>query len=179
MLMARAGEPVTLIGVRSRNHPQQVAKRKPNDEVDDRATPWDEYTKLVSAYGPFSIDVAAASHNTKCVRYYDRDTDGLSQPWGDEDVWCNPPYSNIEPWLVKAWDEWGSADPPHSITMLLPNNRAEQGWWQRHVEPLRERDGFSVAFLPGRMRFIKKGATEVGPNERPPFGVCLLLWRTP
>lgn len=32
--------------------------------------------------------------------------------------------------------------------MLLPANRTEQGWWQRHVEP----------------------------NERPPFGCCLVIW---
>lgn len=58
----------------------------------------------------------------------------------------------------------------------LPANRTEQGWWQRWVEPGRLDGALQVEFLPGRMRFIKAGATEVGPNERPPFGVCLVIW---
>lgn len=89
-------------------------------------------------------------------------------------VWCNPPYSAIEPWLIKAWQE---APTARAIVMLLPANRTEQKWWQRHVEKQRDRgSGFRVEFLPGRMRFIKRGQLDVGPNERPPFGCCLLIW---
>lgn len=86
-------------------------------------------------------------------------------------MWCNPPYSAIEPWVQKAWKS--SAD---LVVMLLPANRTEQGWWQRWVEPGRLDGTLRVEFLPGRMRFIKAGALEVGPNERPPFGVCLVIW---
>ena len=62
--------------------------------------------------------------------------------------------------------------------MLLPANRPEQPWWQTWVEPYRDRPGspLTVRFLPGRLRFIKPGATEIKPNERPPFGCCLLIW---
>jgi hypothetical protein len=31
--------------------------------------------------------------------------------------------------------------PSRGIVMLLPNNRMEQGWWQRLVEPFRDRVG--------------------------------------
>jgi hypothetical protein len=105
--------------------------------------------------------------------------DGLAQPWTGERVWCNPPYSQIEPWLLKAWDSApivkGGAD---LIVMLLPANRTEQGWWQRNVEGQRNLPGlwFSVEFLPGRPRFIKHGFERVEPNQRPPFGCCLLIW---
>ena len=37
---------------------------------------------------------------------------------------------------------------------------------------------FLVEFLPGRMRFIAAGADDIGPNERPPFGCCLLIWES-
>lgn len=60
--------------------------------------------------------------------------------------------------------------------MLLPANRTEQGWWQDHVEPFRRAGQVSVEFLRGRQRFIAPGADGIGPNERPPFGVCLLIW---
>jgi len=126
-------------------------------------------------FGEFTLDVAAAAHNAKCERYFDLETNGLSQSWAGERVWCNPPYSAIEPWVRKAWAE---APLTRGIVMLLPANRTEQKWWQGLVEQRRDRpgSGLSVEFLPGRMRFIKAGALEVGPNERPPFGVCLLIW---
>ena len=162
---------MSLVGFRARNHPQQTAKPL----VDDRATTPEDFAAIATRLGPFTIDVAAAAHNTKCDRFYDVAADGLAQSWAGERVWCNPPYSSIEPWLVKAWAE---ADAAGTIVMLLPANRTEQGWWQRHVEPYRDvaRDIFRVEFLPGRMRFIKPGDTEIKPNQRPPFGCCLLIW---
>lgn len=43
-----------------------------------------------------------------------------------------------------------------------------QTWWQRLVEQRRDRgEG---------LRFLKRGQQVIGPNERPPFGVCLLIW---
>jgi hypothetical protein len=109
--------------------------------------------------------------------------DGLAQPWAGERVWCNPPYSNIEPWVQKAWAEVvddGAGFLPGGaelIVMLVPANRCEQGWWQRHVEPRRDRGfWFGVEFLPGRPRFIKHGHDRVEPNQRPPFGCALLIW---
>jgi hypothetical protein len=49
--------------------------------------------------------VAAAPHNAKCPAYYDREQDGLEQPWHGV-VWCNPPYSGLDAWVEKAWREW-------------------------------------------------------------------------
>lgn len=64
------------------------------------------------------------------------------------------------------------------VVMLLPANRTEQGWWQDYVEPLRDRPDspLRVEFLRGRQRFVLPGAESIGPNERPPFGCCLLIW---
>lgn len=192
---------MSLVGFRASNHPQQVTRSGPLDEVDDRGTPQDFWDELNAQYR-FTLDVAAAPHNAKTERYYTRLADGLLQPWTGS-VWCNPPYSGLDRWLEKAWTEFCRLDriewngshrvggnvipPPHTIVMLLPANRPEQPWWQKWVEPYR--DGcrghddhtemcgvLHVEFLPGRLRFIKPGATEVKPNERPPFGCCLLVW---
>lgn len=83
----------------------------------------------------------------------------------------SPPYA-------KAWDQWQTAE---LIVMLLPANRTEQGWWQRQVEHHRRvfYPEFQVEFLPGRLRFLAPGASEIKPNERPPFGCCLLIWDYP
>jgi phage N-6-adenine-methyltransferase len=161
---------VSLIGFKAQNHPQQQVC----DEVDDRSTTAEDFAWF-STLGPFTLDVAAAPHNMKCAKYFTVRDDGLRQSWSGERVWCNPPYSNIGLWVEKAWQEHETAD---GIAMLLPANRTEQSWWQRWVEPHRDQadSPLSVTFLPGRMRFIRAGATRVGMNERPPFGCCLLTW---
>lgn len=166
---------MTLIGVRSKNHPQQVAKRGVDRNGDDRATEPGFFSDLHARFS-FTIDVAAAAHNAKLPRFWTLADDGLRQSWAGERVWCNPPYSAIWPWIRKAW--WETNCP--LVVMLLPANRTEQRWWQREVEPHRDRGGvLSVEFLPGRLRFIAAGAEGIGPNERPPFGCCLLIWNRP
>jgi phage N-6-adenine-methyltransferase len=163
---------MSLVGFKGKNHPQQTGRRGPNPLVDDRQTAPEVFAPLHERFG-FTIDVAASARNAKLPRYYSIEDDGLVQPWAGERVWCNPPYSSIEPWVVKAWQE----PDAEVVVMLLPANRTEQGWWQRHVEPHRDKGGgVRVEFLPGRMRFIAPDALEIKPNERPPFGVCLLIW---
>lgn len=166
---------MSLVGYRSQNHPQQTGKRGPRPEVDDRATSPEVFDPLNERFR-FTIDVAASAENAKCERYYSIKNDGLEQCWYGERVWCNPPYSNIRPWVEKAWAEWPYAE---LIVMLLPQNRTEQAWWQELVEPRRDQLGYEdlrTEFLPGRLRFIAPGATEIRPNERPPFGCVLLIW---
>lgn len=165
---------MSLLGFKAQNHPQQTLPSGPMDDVDDRATHPKYFETYSERFGEFTLDVAAAAHNTKCDRFYDLEADGLRQSWAGEHVWCNPPYSAIEPWVRKAWTE---AAGTRGIVMLLPANRTEQKWWQQQVEPHRDcGSALRVEFLPGRMRFIKAGQLDVGPNERPPFGCCLLIW---
>lgn len=164
-----------LVGFKAANHPQQIDVRGADDDIDDRATLPIYVEAFEERFGKFTIDVAAAAHNTKCERFYTKEDDGLAQSWAGERVWCNPPYSDIYPWVHKAWAEH---EATKGIVMLLPANRTEQRWWQQLVEPRRDRgSGLTVEFLPGRMRFLRPGQTEIGPNERPPFGCVLLIWR--
>lgn len=167
-----------LVGFKAKNHRQQVAKRGPDALVDDRGTHPDDFAKWDAELGPFTLDAAAAPHNAKCARYFTEADNGLAQSWSGAKVWCNPPYSNLGDWLYKAWYEHPFT---RGIVMLLPANRVEQAWWQEHVEPYRDRPDspLTVRFLPGRLRFIKPGATEIKPNERPPFGCALLIWADP
>jgi phage N-6-adenine-methyltransferase len=164
---------VSLVKFHARNHRQQVGRRGADPLVDDRATTPETFAPLHERFG-FSIDVAASPHNAKLDRYFTFEQNGLEQSWAGERVWCNPPYSDIGPWIRKAWAEVDA----QVIVMLLPANRTEQVWWQEHVEPYRDRPGtvLRTEFLRGRLRFIAAGRTEVGPNERPPFGCVLLIW---
>lgn len=196
---------MTLTGFKAQNHPQQVSKRGARPEVDNLETPWEFFAPLHERfcftldaaalphnakceryYAPPGVlgrcmwaqegecgpaGCTGCEHGGSGPLGYD----GLAQSWAHERVWCNPPYSDIEPWAVKARCEKRNAQ---LIVMLVPANRTEQGWWQRQIEPYRDQPGspLRVEFLPGRLRFIKHGHDRVEPNQRPPFGCALLVW---
>jgi phage N-6-adenine-methyltransferase len=183
---------MTLAGFKSNNHPQQTAKRGASDEVDDRGTDPAFIASLEERFGKFTLDVAAAPHNAKAPKFYTREDDGLTRHWFGR-VWCNPPYSDCGAWVRKAWQQWESRYPDTDagrkaslmfrddvrlIVMLLPANRVEQGWWQDHVEPFRDRaeSPLRVEFLRGRMRFDRPDWQPGPKGDRPPFGCCLLIW---
>jgi phage N-6-adenine-methyltransferase len=166
---------VSLVGYQARNHPQQTAKRGADSAVDDRAITAEDFASLNDRFR-FTVDAAATTANARLERFWTVDDDALMLPWTGERVWCNPPYSHPGRWVEKAWAEWDRM-PPELIVMLMPANRTEQQWWQLLVEPFRDRHhGLRVEFLPGRMRFLRNGAPAITPNERPPFGCCLLIW---
>jgi phage N-6-adenine-methyltransferase len=169
--------PVSVVGYKARNHPQQVDRRGADPAVDDRAITAEDFAPLHERFR-FTVDAAATTENARLERYWTAEDDALVLSWAGERVWCNPPYSHpsLERWVDKAWTEWDRV-PPELIVMLVPANRTEQRWWQLRVEPLRDRGcGLRTEFLPGRMRFLREGQKAIGPNERPPFGCCLLIW---
>jgi len=91
-------------------------------------------------------------------------------------VWCNPPFSDLTPWVEKAWVSRAV------VVMLIPANRTEQGFWQEMVEPYRDRlDGLlRTRFLRGRTQFGTPETPDGAKwNSSPPFGCVLLQWGTP
>lgn len=166
---------MSLVGFKARNHPQQDAK----DWVDDRAVLPEFFAPLNDRFR-FSVDAAASAANAVLPRFWTKEDDALLRLWAGDRVWCNPPYSNLAPWLAKAW--WEMQAGCELIVMLVPSNRTEQRWWQKYVEPFRDRgprDGVSLRceFIPNRMRFKWPAERVVPPKgDRPPFGVCLLIW---
>jgi phage N-6-adenine-methyltransferase len=164
---------VSLVGFSAQNHPQQTGRRGARPEVDNLETPWEFFAPLHSRFR-FTLDACALPHNAKCERFHTPEQDGLAQSWRSERVWCNPPYSSIEPWVAKA-----RGSGAELVVLLLPANRTEQGWWQRQVEPFRREGSLNVEFLAGRLRFIKHGHDRVEPNQRPPFGCCLVILNRP
>ena len=152
----------------------------------------------------FTLDVAADERNALCERFctqfgtcYEPGTDlhdwderdGLLYPWEGESVWCNPPFSDIYPWICKAWGEFRSA---RSIVMLVPANRTEQAWWQKGVAPFVKANEFSVRWPAKRQHFLVNGEpcwkrdkagelilTKKGKKQRssPKFACALVIWR--
>ncbi len=52
----------------------------------------------------FDLDVCAEPWNHKLPRYFSLvdGVDGLKASWKGARVWCNPPYSDVRPWLEKG-----------------------------------------------------------------------------
>lgn len=135
----------------------------------------------------WDLDVAACEESHLTEDFYTRAQDGLLQPWRGW-AWCNPPFSDIRPWVERAWLAMIDRETD-GVAMLLPASRTEQAWFQDCVEPYRDgrRPALAQAgsedirltthFLPGRTRFGHPGNPEGVGVGSPPFGCVLLIWR--
>ena len=73
----------------------------------------------------FDIDVAAPVNGVPyipCKRWFSQADDGLTQDWAGL-VWCNPPYSNILPWVKRL-------NLHRNGVALLPHTK---GAWRREI----------------------------------------------
>lgn len=150
----------------------------PEDPGDCRQTPPDLFARLDEEFH-FTIDVCASARNAKCHVFYGREDDGLEKSWSHCRAWCNPPYSDIESWIRKAWREMlEEIDPCDLIVMLIPNDRTDQPWWQELIEPYRDRPGslLRTRFPPGRIKFWPAGLDGPGEKNQPKCGSVLLIW---
>lgn len=75
---------------------------------------------------------------------------GLMREWASP-CFCNPPYSNIAPWLEKAMLE---SKAGKTVVMLIPS-RTDTRWWHAYVMKASE-----IRFIKGRLKFngAKNGA---------------------
>lgn len=108
----------------------------------------------------FTLDPCATPQNTKCENYYTKEDDGLSKSWLGERVFINPPYSQIDKWVDKAFEEAEHA----FIVMLLPS-RTDRPWFTKILN-----SGSHIFFIEKRLKF--KGAKSSAPF--PSVVVCII-----
>lgn len=98
----------------------------------------------VNAKYHFTLDTCATSENAKCVNYFTPEQDGLKQDWGNNIVWCNPPYGReIGKWVKKSYD---AAMNGALVVMLIPA-RTDTKYFHEYVIK------GSVKFIKGRLKF--------------------------
>ena len=115
---------------------------KPNDYW---ATPQSLFDELHREFN-FTIDVCANADNAKLPRYWTEEDDALSKSWAGERCFMNPPYSQVERWLKKAWSEgWVN----RGLVVALINVATDTEYWHNYVEGIAE-----VRFLRGRVKFV-------------------------
>lgn len=109
-------------------------------------------------YGDFSLDVCAAHGTNKCAKYYTIAENSLIQAW-DTLNWCNPPYSDIRPWVEKAALE---VNLGNRTVMLLPADFSTK-WFKM------------VWDLASEVLIINKRVSFVGASASPKFASFLCL----
>jgi phage N-6-adenine-methyltransferase len=113
----------------------------------------------------FNGDVAASEDNKLCKQYYGEKSNALCNYWFDSN-WCNPPYSDIGPWIEKSHQQHLLGK---TIVMLVPADTSVR-WFKRAIETCNE-----ARFISGRLSFINAEAQKpVSGNNK---GSVLLIWR--
>ena len=95
----------------------------------------------------FDLDVAAPVGGVPWIpalQSYSQADDGLTQPWHGL-VWCNPPFSDILPW-IRRLNQHGNG------IALLPHTK---GAWRREVWA--NADGITEWQTLSEIRFIHRG----------------------
>src|SRR6185369_12177294 len=113
---------------------------------DDWETPDEVFWPLNEEFG-FTLDVCADVYNRKCERFFSKEKDGLAQIWAPEVCWLNPPYSEWQRGVEKAYVE---AACGATVVALLPartDTRAFHEWiWRESTVEIR--------FVKGRVKFV-------------------------
>jgi phage N-6-adenine-methyltransferase len=123
------------------------------------STPPGLFDELDREFG-FELDVCATAENAKCAVFYDRELNGLAQPWRGV-CWMNPPYgTEIDRWVRKAFQE---AQAGATVVCLLPA-RVDTSWWHEYASR------GEVRFLRGRLKFG-------GAANSAPFPSAIVVFR--
>lgn len=132
----------------------------------------------------WTLDVAACAAAHLAPRYLTKKENGLITSWWG-DVVFNPPWSNIGPWLEKAWIEWERQVSQRgrrivrTMTGILPSTRTDLDWWQEQVEFKRDRprSPLRVRFLRGRNKYGNPDDLLGKGQGTPEFGTVILGWK--
>lgn len=91
------------------------------------------------------MDVAASDNNKLCDMWMTKDDNALNTSWSVWGNWCNPPYSDIMPWVKKAIKEMGRG----CLTVMLIPADTSVKWFKAAFENCTE-----CHFISGRLSFI-------------------------
>lgn len=115
-----------------------------SNKSDEWTTPDDIFQSLDEEFG-FDLDPCSTEENHKCKQYYTKETDGLTKSWGGCRVFCNPPYSQIDKWVEKAYRE-GQKDNT-TVVLLIPS-RTDTRYFHNFIYHRAE-----IRFVKGRLKF--------------------------
>ena len=148
----------------------------PESDQDCAQTPWwfieslEDFTNL-----QIQLDVCCSSYTSKADHYISitEGSDGLKTSYSAFGAnYCNPPYSNITPWIEKAQKE---AVRRGAVTLMLIPDKAEVGYTR-----LAREHADTVIHMPFRLNFLRPDGSEFldknGKKQGPKFPVCVYIF---
>lgn len=117
-------------------------------------TPEELLEDLTKIYGEFDFDPCPP----------DPQFDGLTADWGKNNF-VNPPFSNLNKWLLKAIEEWKKGK---QVILLMPA-RLHPLYFIENAIPLLNAGLIQFVLIPGGVRFK-------GYKQRAPFGMIYLVF---
>lgn len=151
---------------------QQQASNTPLEERNLWRTPLYVFRWAEWMWGPFDVDLAADADNALCEQYITREENALSKSWGSygRTGWCNPPYDNIEPWILKA-----ALERRHGFTtvLLIPAFNGEV-YHQTTFD-----EAGAIRFIVGRLGFHRPSGEPVQGNTRGSMLALFLAGKVP
>jgi phage N-6-adenine-methyltransferase len=111
-------------------------------QTDVWGTPQWLFDALDKEFG-FTLDPCTDGTNSKCAKFFSAKENGLLRDWGTDSVFMNPPYSECEEWMRKAY---GAAQEGATVVCLVPA-RTDTFWWHEYAMK------GEVRLLRGRLKF--------------------------
>lgn len=131
----------------------------------DWETPKDFFNLLNEKFH-FTLDPCASDTNHKCAKYYTIKDNGLVQSWQGESVFVNPPFSESEKWIAKAYLE--SQKPKTKVVMIIPS-RTDTVYWHKHIMA----NAYQIWFCKGRINFELNGQK---PKNGSTFPLAVIIF---
>jgi phage N-6-adenine-methyltransferase len=119
---------------------------------DEWRTPGWLFAYAQRRWGPFGIDLAASAANAQCPVWVGVDGPHGVDPKGT--AWCNPPFSEIEPFVLWAMQR----RKERRTVLLVPANRTEQAWFQASIQHASE-----LVWLAPRVAYVDPLADRSSP----------------
>lgn len=145
-------------------------------DKDETRTPPELYRKLDDRFH-FDLDVCCTPEN--CLsRYgygYSKEDNALERDWsrfmmdnGEEATtfYCNPPYSNPEPFIAKAYEE---SIKGCTVVMLLNADTSTKAF---HYYCMKASE---IIFLEGRVKHLKPDGSAIPSSS--PFGSMVVVFK--
>jgi len=123
-------------------------------------TPQDTFDALNAEFG-FTLDPCCTHENAKCDLHFTQEDDGLSQDWGREVVFMNPPYGRtIGGWMRKAYE---SSLNGATVVCLVPA-RTDTAWWHDFA-------------MKGEYRLLRGRLKFGGAKDSAPFPSAVVIFK--
>ena len=122
--------------------------------------------KLLDKEFDFDVDLAASESNHLCEEYYTKENSGLDANLEGKNVFCNPPYNEIEKWVKKCYEEGQKKGT--IIVMLIPA-RTDTKYFHTYCM-----NAFEIRLVKGRISFLRNGKKpKSGGNNHPS---CIVIF---